>query len=216
MDDVSQFDYAVEFAKIEYSSGYRATYCVRYFLNNHNFFSSSVIDRCKALVDLGHDLNLHLDVVKLYREGTQTITELIEKPLTFLRKNGIEVCGVSAHGSPENYKSDYGLNYEFWKEFDPQKNEGIAEVPFDRVSLADFNLSYEAYFLGYDAYLTDSMGKWTGILLKEWSMTPYENTMINSDKNIGKGVVDRFNLLDRGFLQINIHPVPHRWKRGKK
>jgi hypothetical protein len=167
LDEWRQFDYALSVAKLEYEKNYRTTYSVRYISEQpgYNFFSERVVDGCKTLAGSGHELNLHLDVIKLYMNTKESIRNIIEKPLSFLRSKGLEIKGVSAHGSPENYK--HGFNYEFWKEFDPKKNEGLEKLSFDKVSLDEFDLSYEAYFLDYDVYLTDSMGKWTGILLNE-------------------------------------------------
>jgi len=205
---------SINFAKIESKNNWKSTYFVKYTSDYFNF-SQKLIDSCRSIVDLGHDLALHVDVVKLYmnlkkKNGRADMLKIIEKPLNFLRNAGFEILGAAAHGSPENY--EYALNYEFWEEFDSKKNEETGNLTFDKkVSLKEVGLLYEAYFLKYNFYITDSMGKWTGTNIDKRAVVPYENSMIFGKDNMGKAAFAEFEKRKKGMLQILIHPST-RWK----
>jgi len=195
------------FAKVENRSGWKSTYFIRYF-SDYFDFSINFNNFCKRLIDLGHDIGLHVDVIKHHKDTNKDLLAILKTPLDFLRSNGIEVKGVSAHGNPENY--EIGFNYEFWKEFNKAKNEGTNNS-FSEIGLNDLDLSYEAYFLDYDFFLADSAGEWAG-WVRDSEPIPYERNMRNSPKHIGKKVINKFNEMDKGFLQLLIHPYPGQWK----
>ena len=204
---------SLNFAKIESDHDWKSTYFIKY-TSDYFDFSQRLVDSCQALVDYGHDLALHVDVIQLYMDlkrqhGTVDLLAILEKPLDFLRNHGFEILGAAAHGSPENYI--YALNYEFWQEFDPTKNEATGNLTFDKlISLKEVGLLYEAYFLKYNYYITDSMGKWTGTNIDQREVVPYENSMIFGADNMGKTAFEEFAKLDKGMLQILVHPSK-RW-----
>lgn len=212
--DNAMLQNSLNFAKIERHRNWPATYFIKY-TSDYFDFSQRFVDSCQLLVDLGHDLALHVDIIQLYmdlkrKHGKVDLLEVLEKPLNFLRNQGFEILGAAAHGSPENYI--YALNYEFWKEFDSTKNEATGNLNFDKkISLKELGLLYEAYFLKYNYYITDSMGKWTGTNIDKREVVPYENSMIFGADNMGKAAFKEFEQRDKGMLQILIHPSK-RWR----
>jgi len=66
------------------------------------------------------------------------------------------------------------------------------EVP--QISLADVGLEYEAYFLKYEGYLSDSHGDWGG------SIAEAKIKSISS-------AIELFNKMNKGALQILLHPI---------
>ena len=86
------------------------------------------------------------------------------RELERLRSAGIQVVGSASHGSPHCYRLGYHNNYFF--EDLPRPVDGFPSVDvvntrrgactIQRASLADFDLLYEAYHLGYDAYFSDA------------------------------------------------------------
>ena len=208
IDDKKQLRQCLTLASLECQRGWKSTYFLRYFSNFFKF-SDDFIEVCKEFIKLGHDLGLHIDIVDSYIKETKNVKKSLLKPLTFLRNNGIEIKGVSAHGTPTTYKTAF--NYEFWKEFKLNKYDSVGKVKFKKISLRDLDLVYETYFIGHDFYLTDSRGVWTGWVVNKDKILPYESNMIKNKNNIGKKVIKKFNKSKEGFFQVLIHSHPNRW-----
>jgi len=209
---------AVEIARIEEKAGVRSTFFLLppgspkslYF-----DYSRKFVNKCKRISDSGHDLGLHNNALTKHLNTNENLRAILKKPLDFLRKKGIEICGTSCHGDPLCYNVKY-YNYEIWKEFDPSKNEPLNRWKIDKVSLNDFGLLYEANFLDYDFYLSDSGGEWRGIVINKKIPKYFERSLAKSEHNIGIAVVDEFKKADKGVFQILTHPcwweaIP-RWK----
>jgi len=199
---------AMEIAKIENKLGFRSTFFLLppgsgtppYF-----DYSKKFINKCKKIRGLGHDLGLHNNAFTNYLNTNQDLKAILKKPLDFLRENGIEICGTSCHGDPLCYSEKY-YNYEIWKEFDPSKNEQLNKREIDKVSLNDVGLLYEANFIDYDFYLSDSGGKWRGTVINKKTPKYFESTLARSKENIGIRVVSEFKRADNGVFQILTHP----------
>ena len=193
---------SMKLAWLEYQLGIRSTYLLlhtaRYF-----DYSNSLRNNIKKLMGWGHHIGFHNDAITVYRQTKEPIKDIIIKPIDFIRSCGVEVIGTSAHGNASYYLNHY-INYEIWKEFDMNKNEGLVKgVPEEKVSLSDFGLVYEAYFLDYDFYFSDSGGANNGVAIS--GQKPYENKLCYSPDNIGLDVVSKFNESNNGIFQLLIH-----------
>ncbi len=204
-------DKALEMARFEYKNGIRSTY---FLLHTASYFDYTqlFLEKCQEIQNMSHEIGIHnnsiIEWMKLC-EGNwdRPLRTGLLAPVDFLRQGGIEIKGTSAHGSDDNYK--YGaLNYEVWKEYDPKMNLGLG-YKGEQFSLEEFDLEYEAYFLPYTHYLSDSGGNWLGLKVDGPKM--FERDILNSERNIGLDIIDDFNK-DGGFLQILIHPC---WWEGE-
>jgi len=197
-------DHALKMAREEHKAGIQATY---FLLHTAGYFdySEMLAEQCRILVDLGHEVGLHNNAITAWMqsEKNETMTEIIEKPLNFLRNCGITVQGTSSHGDPLCYKHDY-VNYEVWKEC-PREPKN-PDLGYPRFSLNDFGLTYEAYFLKRDAYLSDSGGMWRGILRPEPD-TDFSVDQNGSPEIDAKRFVAAFNECPRAILHLLVHPI---------
>lgn len=200
--DVS-LDLALLFAREEYRSNIHSTY---YLLSSSVYWKQSeeFLFKVKSIQDWGHDIGLHNNYLSVYLVENIPLKDLIKRDLDFLRENGIRIEGVAAHGSPHSSNMGY-YNYEIWKEFDLLKNVGGTDFSFEKVSLKDFDLKYEASFMLYDAYLSDSRGDWIGLVTKPGEAKPFEPR----DATDGLGIISYFNAMEKGLLQLSLHP--ERW-----
>ena len=86
---------SINFAKVERHHNWTSTYFIKY-TSPYFDFSQRFVDSCRALVDLGHDLALHVDIVhlciKLRKQGQKIdVYPLLKKPLDFLRAHGFDI-----------------------------------------------------------------------------------------------------------------------------
>jgi hypothetical protein len=200
-------DRALNFAREENKLGVQSTY---FLLHSSRYFdySNEFSEKCQELIELGHNIGLHNDsLVQYFSRRKKDIQDHLNKPLDFLRENGIEIRGTSCHGQRCCYAAGY-LNYEVWSEFDPSKNEGFEKEDIPKVSLEEFNLEYETYFVDYDAYLSDSGKKWRGVFIE--GKKNYERSMFADQNNLGTNIIDKFNKQEQAVLQLLCHPI--HWK----
>jgi len=197
-------DHALGFAKKEAQSGIKATYFLLHTAPYFNY-SEQFASQCKELVGLGHDIGLHNNAITTWIINKQNggIRPIIERPLEFLRKQGIYIKGTSSHGDPLCYKYNY-VNYEIWNECPRErKNKALA---FESYSLKDFGLDYEAYFVKRDAYLSDSGGIWRGSI-KTQKTTDFSIDQKGSKEIDVERFVNAFNQLERNILHLLVHPM---------
>lgn len=202
-------DNALKLARYEYSHDIRSTYFLLHTAKYFNY-SEELATKCKKIVDYGHDIGLHNNVLTIcfkrkVSRKIREINKIIRPPLNFLRKNGIEVIGTSAHGVKRCYIQKY-FNYELWKEFDPQRNEGLLERKIRKMSLKTYGLLYEAYFIDYDFYLSDSGNTWSGLIVDEFPIV-YEKNLKYGPKNVGLEALEKYRESSSGVIQILIHPI---------
>lgn len=158
-------DHALLFAEWEHERGYRATYFV---LHTAWYYTEPDLEeKLHRLVELGHEVGLHHDAMaEAWRQGYSSPVDgsvlpignstaawvIMQTELTRLRDFGLDVVGVSAHGS-ELWKSNGVTNAFLWAD---------GYVP------ADFGLQYEAYHLHRTAhYISDNRGGWSSPLTIE-------------------------------------------------
>jgi hypothetical protein len=222
-DEDWSLDFSLRMARLEAQHGLRATYFLNHTCDYFDY-SDALVEACRTLTGLGHDIGLHTNVVEQHLATGRPPDEILAEPLSFLSDNDITVTGVSAHGSRRC--AEHGLlNCEIWKEFELSpyhhmkaggKFDGV--LPFDRLSLADYGLKYDAAFLDHDAYISDSSGRLWGMYKnvapeanRVYDLLEYAELlrMPRVIKNNVNEVIDYFNTnLDDAFLQLLIHP---RW-----
>lgn len=177
-------DHAIKFAQWEHDRGIRSSYYVLhsawyYKPNRYSIFS--LPDGCAKLVELGHEVGLHSNVVvearALGRDPAEDgvanpagqcagAAKLLREELDYLRGElGLDVVGTASHGDARC--KEWGINNgDLWASgFTP----------------ADFDLTYEAYHLNRGrTYLSESAGRWhrAGVRLDDPFDEPLEKPAI--------------------------------------
>lgn len=220
-DEDWDLDYSLALAEAEYEFGFRAVY----FLNHscgYFDYSRTLIDACRRLQDLGHQVGLHQNALEEHIETGRSVRDILARPLEFLRSNGIAVSGVSSHGSGVCRKHRV-LNFEIWKEFEAsefailkQSEAFDGDLGFERLPLADLDLQYDASLLSHSAYLSDSSGRLWGVYRtgsghrsKIYDLIEYAEMMRGATviKSNVKEIIDYFNSsTEAGLLHILWHP----------
>jgi hypothetical protein len=197
-------DHALRFAEYEYKNDIKSTY---FLLHTADYFdySSDFAEKITLLAAMDHEIGFHNDVLAAWWKGKlHRLGDIyIKKPLGFLREYAGSVVGTSCHGYVECYDRQY-FNYQIWSEYDPAKNEGF-EILWPRFSLKEFDLEYEAYFMDYTHYYSDSGGNDIGYVVD--GKKHFERTALQSPKNIGIKIIDGFNKEAEGLFQLLVHPI---------
>ncbi|AHE65638.1 hypothetical protein [Legionella oakridgensis] len=220
-DEDWDLNYSLKMAKLEKQLGIRATYFINHTTDYFDY-SDKLLGACKEIIDCGHFIGLHNNAIEQYFKTNEPIKAILEKPLSFLRDNNIPVNGVSSHGSSFCNKNGW-LNCEIWSEFNNSDLKHLkntkqynGNLPFDQVSLSDFDLKYEASFAENNAYISDSSGRLWGFYKNQ---IPEQNRLydiieyaeIVRAKSVIKNnineIIYHFNqYIDYGFMQILFHP----------
>lgn len=140
---------------------------------------------------------------------TSSIENYLHYILDFLRSGGIDIHGTSSHGSVFCYHNNVSYyNYEIWQEFDKNLHEGrlLSTAPC-KLSLADFGLDYEAYFLPTVGYFSDSGSAFQGIIYVESDRRLFERTLSTHINNTGYKAITVFNAMTTASAQLLIHPI---------
>jgi hypothetical protein len=143
---------ALELARREHARGLRATYFV---LHTAPYYGRpDLVDRLRELKALGHEVGWHNDLVTLALVHGVEPGSYLRRELERIRGGGVDVTGVSAHGSPWCHRLGFHNDYAFSDL--PQPIPGFP-TRFEPIgALADFGFDYDAYSLGEDAYFSDS------------------------------------------------------------
>lgn len=136
-----------------------------------------VFSYAKQLLDLGHEVALHNDLITLSLNTLRQPGEFLEQILESFQKNGIVIRGTVAHGS-RRCRIDGYLNYQIFRElrgklFQEYLNSpdherffaslvmcGAHTVEKFSLAMADYGLAYEANFTPHGLYLSDSSARW--------------------------------------------------------
>ena len=159
---------ALEMAKMEKNHGFRATY---YFLASAAYygeFTDGAIKRksCmekiyKEIHSLGTEIGIHNDLISIMiLHGINPYT-FNHNELSFYNSLGIEVVGTAAHGS--HITAVTAMNYEIFSDFAQVTSIEYEGQTYEigQHSLEDFGFDYEAYFVYFDHYYSDSSKNWT-------------------------------------------------------
>lgn len=182
---------ALEMAKIEKDFGITATYFVLPTADYYGHIYRTGLNRSTGLDSLirrlyntGTEIGMHNDLLTAMIEYGFDPFTFNNNEMAFLRSLGIPVYGTASHGSPIAKKTV--PNYQIFSDFaqgDSITYEG-KKYPIGKYSLRDYGFEYEAYFLNFNFYFSDSGGKWNdgqgfaGILDKLEKSAPGERIQI--------------------------------------
>jgi hypothetical protein len=182
---------ALEMAKIEKKYGIRATYFLLATADYYGHISNSEIIRStgisylfREIYNTGAEIGIHNDLLTVMITHNIDPLKFNQEELSFYDSLGIPVHGTAAHGSP--IAKVIGSNYQMFSDF--AKNDSVEyqgkKYPLGRHSLEDYGFKYEAYFINFTNYYSDSGGRWndmegfTGILKKLESSKPGDRIQI--------------------------------------
>jgi hypothetical protein len=170
---------SLKMAKIEHRYGLVATYFILHSAKYYKSKFEETLEIFKKIQSLGHEIGLHNDLLTDYFKYGYKPNENLHNILTSLRNNGIKIYGSAAHGSKiiqnlnkelpkeiyytnylifdEIYKKNMSSNPAFSKLPNPKYNNLSLNLPF--LSMKEFNLSYETYFVEMDYYISDTRRK---------------------------------------------------------
>lgn len=182
---------ALEMTEIEKDFGFRATYFIlptadyygelyRTGLNRSTGLDSLI----KELFDRGAEIGIHNDMLTAMIEYGFDPLIFNSNEMAFIKSLGIPVSGTASHGSPIAMKTV--PNYQIFSDF--AKSDSILyegkKYPIGKNSLREFGFEYEAYFLNFNNYYSESGGKWndengfTGTLSKLEKSLPGDRIQI--------------------------------------
>jgi hypothetical protein len=164
---------AYNFSETEWKLGFRSTYFILhtapYYLENPKnmgVHSQSIIPILKKMQnERKFEIGFHNDLVTLQLIYKLDPVIFLNNELAWLRNNGIDIYGTSAHGS--NYCKVYHyMNYYFFYDFTYPAISGRefniyvpingANILIKKANQSDFNLLYEAYFLNNNKAFSDA------------------------------------------------------------
>lgn len=158
---------ALEMSKLENEYGIRSTYFILATADYYGQLTSSGVVRnqgmeqlYKELFNNGHEVGVHNDLLTveiLYKINPFTFNQ---NELSFYSSLDIPVHGTSAHGSPISKVTvpNYMIFSDFAKEDSVEFNG--EKYPLGQHSLKEYGFEYEAYFIDFNLYFSDSHGTW--------------------------------------------------------
>ncbi len=170
-------DTAVKIAKWEHERGLRTTYCLLHTAwyygpmdkKGHYQHSRMLMDGIERLLELGHEINFHNNLVALALRERIDPYEMLERELEFFDSCGVPIVGSSTHGDALCRELEF-RNWELFSECCDDRFGGPRDVShtsedghtttfsLGRRSMFEFGLEYEAYDIARDIYHTDSGG----------------------------------------------------------
>lgn len=217
-------DMALEMARVEANSGYHSTYFLLTpgsYASEENYYgrledgkiahAPKLIDYCKEMIDLGHDIGLHNDVVSLSFRVRRPPADILYDEIEFFARNRIPLRGTAAHGNPLARQLSYN-NKEIFKgclRKDSEVGRAIEHegwcVSLHTLELADFGFEYEAYSLPRDSRLSESGARWGGRIAgvrPEW-----ERINQNFDLSEFRRIIETASVKNGvNFFQVMTHP----------
>ncbi|HAG17292.1 MAG TPA: hypothetical protein DCG69_12340 [Bacteroidales bacterium] len=159
---------ALEMAKMEHNYGIRASY---FFLSSAAYtgkFNANKFERnlcMKAIYleiqNLGNEIGIHNDLISIMIEHNADPFVFNKEELTYFKSIGINIVGTAAHGSAISSKTV--KNYQIFSNFAQQNIiEYNSRYYFIGThSLAEYGYLYEAYFIPFNRYFSESGGVWS-------------------------------------------------------
>lgn len=184
---------ALAMAAIEQQMGIRASYYLLHpdgDITPQNYFGRvengelvidpKVFEWASRLLDLGHEVGLHNDLISLALATRRQPREFLEQIVEAFAARGIELAGSVAHGSRTCRELGY-MNYQIFSELrdagvapdyrdSPDALEHFGREMVERdghairkfeLRMSDFGLRYEANFVLREIYLYDSSARWS-------------------------------------------------------
>lgn len=184
---------AFAMANVEHQLGIRSTYYLLHpdgDITRENYFgcveggkliiAPTLFDWANRLLDLGHEVGLHNDLVSLALSTGRQPGEFLEQIIEAFSRRGIPIVGSVAHGSRTCRQLGY-LNYQIFEELQqvhvavdyrdsPELFDRFAEPVVRRhecevrkfaLRMANYGLKYEANFVPWEIYVSDSSARWS-------------------------------------------------------
>jgi hypothetical protein len=159
---------ALEMAQIEKGYGIHSTY---YFLATAEYYdqfknstmvrSTSIEYLYKEIYKTGAEIGIHNDLITIMIEYELNPYLFNKEELAFYKSLKIKIYGTASHGSPLGKKTKVP-NYQIFSDF--AKSDSVQyqgkKYPLGEHSLRDYGFKYEAYFINFGIYFSDSGGKW--------------------------------------------------------
>lgn len=182
---------ALEMANIEKSLGFHATYFLLATSEYAGSFNNSGFTRAqgmeylyKELHKTGAEIGIHNDLLAVMILYNIDPFWFNREELSFYRSLKIPIYGTASHGS--EIAKETVTNYQIFSDF--AKKDSVTykdkKYPLGLHSLKEFRFLYEAYFIKFNIYLSDSGGKWNdpegmaGIMKKLKSSVPGDRIQI--------------------------------------
>jgi hypothetical protein len=159
------FQCAVDLARWEADRGYRSTY---YMLHTAPYWmAKGFYHGVREIARLGHEIGIHADAVGFAVEFGGSPDEILRQALDELRRSGVVVTGVAAHGNAlcRNGSRLLFVNDEQFLDC-PRPEAGapgrtVCGVALDPRPLASYGLAYAAERIPHGWRLSDSGGRWS-------------------------------------------------------
>jgi hypothetical protein len=181
----------LEMAEIEKSYGIRSTYFVLPTAEYYGRIAGNGVIRNTGMDSLykrisrrGAEIGIHNDLLTVMMSYGLDPIAFNRKDILFFSRIGIKIYGAASHGS--DIARLTVPNFQIFTDF--AKHDSVAYngiiYKLGIKSLAEFGFEYEAYFINYNIYLSDSGGKWndpeglTGILNRLDAAVPGDRIQI--------------------------------------
>ncbi len=158
---------AHEMALIEQSYGMRSTYYMLHTAEYHGEFKKGkfchnkyIHEIYKLISETGSEIGVHNDLLAIMILHGIDPFEFNIQDLEYYKSIGIPIHGTASHGSDIAMKT--AKNLEIFSDFANSETVKYKnkEYPIGQHSLKEFGYKYEAYFVDYNIYLSESGGKW--------------------------------------------------------
>ncbi|MDA3894026.1 MAG: PKD domain-containing protein [Salinivirgaceae bacterium] len=160
---------ALEMMELEQSYGLKASYYILPTVAYYGKFYDTGVKRntCmeevyKQLAGGGNEIGVHNDLLAIMIQKKQDPMEFNRDDLFFYKQLEIPIYGSVAHGS--SIASTLGSNFQMFSEFatkDYVTYQGV-DYPIGTYSMEEYGFSYEANFVPFNMYFSESGGKWSG------------------------------------------------------
>jgi hypothetical protein len=182
---------ALEMAQIEKNYGIRATYYLLSTAEYYGHFNGSKMVRStgieylyKEIHKTGAEIGIHNDLLTIMINYKIDPFLYNKEEMAYYKSLRIPIYGTAAHGSPIAKMTV--PNYQIFSDF--AKSDSVAyqgkKYPLGKHSLKEYGFKYEAYFIDFNSYLSESRGKWNdpegfnGILKKLDNSKPGDRIQI--------------------------------------
>lgn len=158
---------AIEMSKIEMEFGIRATYFIlptSYYygiLDRSGLTRNTCMDSVYIeLAENGAEIGIHNDLLTVMIEDGIDPFTFNQNDLIYFRSLHIPVRGTASHGSP--LAKVTVPNFQIFSDFAKSDTVIYHGVPYPlgQHSLKDYGFDYEAYFINFNKYYSESAGMW--------------------------------------------------------
>jgi hypothetical protein len=182
---------ALEMSRIENENGIRSTFFILATADYYGYITNTGVERNKGMGQLykelfnnGAEIGVHNDLLTVMISYKLNPFVFNQNELFFYDSLGIPIHGTSAHGSA--IAKVTVPNYMIFSDF--AKRDSVyydgGKYPLGQHTLKEYGYEYEANFIDFNLYFSDSRGKWNdstgfnGILKKLGESKPGDRIQI--------------------------------------